>query len=204
VTVRTAVEVDLIARTSAGFVVASRGEQWEAPRLGLAVPPRVGAELVRSFRPKLAEALGRIAEVEVESVGVTLPKARCGLRECAFVVPVDDLFFSVVTRDPFPDEARRAFTFHFRPGVPRADKLRRMAEVLGVDEGELGEVIERRVTLPSPRVGHGDTVADIDRSVDGEPLAVTGNFFAGLAIEDCIQRSFSEWARLAGEASEGA
>ena len=34
----------------------------------------------------------------------------------------------------------------------------------------------------------------------GLPLALTGNYFDGLAIEDCVQRSFSEWARLCRKA----
>ena len=134
--------------------------------------------------------------VEVESLGAVLPRERCWMPECAFVVPVES-FFSVVTRDTFPDPARRAFAFHFRAGVPRADKLRRMAEVLRVPVGELGEPVEQRLTLPSPALGHGDIVAGIDRILAGGNLAVTGNYFAGLAIEDCVARSNDEWRRLA-------
>jgi oxygen-dependent protoporphyrinogen oxidase len=36
----------------------------------------------------------------------------------------------------------------------------------------------------------------VDRLLAGMPLAVTGNWFAGLSIEDCVQRSRSEWERL--------
>jgi oxygen-dependent protoporphyrinogen oxidase len=41
-------------------------------------------------------------------------------------------------------------------------------------------------------------VADIDRCLSGGRLAVTGNYFAGLAIEDCTIRSAEEWKRVAG------
>jgi UDP-galactopyranose mutase len=116
--------------------------------------------------------------------------------ECAFVVPVDDLFHSCVTRDPFPDPARRAFAFHFKPGVTRERKLRRISEVLRVPEGELGDVVEHRLVLPSPALGHAELVAEIDRCLAGGRLAVTGNYFAGLAIEDCVLRSNAEWARV--------
>ena len=130
--------------------------------------------------------------------GVVLPRARTPLAECAFVVPVDDVFFSAVTRDPFPDPERRAFAFHFRPGVPRDEKLARMAAVLEVRREDLGEVVEARRTLPSPTLGHAEIVADVDRCLEGGKLAVTGNYFAGLAIEDCVLRSNSEWTRIAG------
>ena len=54
------------------------------------------------------------------------------------------------------------------------------------------------LSLPSPALGHGDLVAEIDRCLAGSRLAVTGNYFDGLAIEDCVQRSFAEWARVSG------
>jgi UDP-galactopyranose mutase len=40
-------------------------------------------------------------------------------------------------------------------------------------------------------------VAEIDRLLQGQPLALTGNYFNGLAIEDCVLRSKAEWQRLA-------
>ena len=87
--------------------------------------------------------------------------------------------------------------FHFRPGLGREARLHRMAEVLRLPVEELGQVIEARRTLPAPALGHGDLVAEMDRCLAGGRLALTGNYFAGLAIEDCVQRSVSEWRRVA-------
>jgi UDP-galactopyranose mutase len=198
VDVEIGVEVRGVARAGAGLAVTTAdGRTLEAPRVALAVPPRAAAAMVaRDFAP-LGAAIGRVRTVEVESLGVVLPRARCWMEECAFVVPVNDLFFSMVTRDPFPDPERRAFAFHFRPGVPREEKLRRMAEVLRVPRGELGEPVEQRLELPSPAVGHAGIVEEIDRALAGGRLAVTGNYFAGLAIEDCVLRSRAEWERVA-------
>lgn len=180
-------------------VTSADGRVFDARRVALAVPPDVGARLTAPDFPALADALGNIATTTVESLGVTLPIETTWMPPCAFVVPVDDVFFSMVTRDPFPDERRRAFTFHFRPNVPMETKLQRMADVLRIERSDLGTrypVTEQKVTLPSPRVGHDQIVATIDKALVGTPLAVTGNFFEGLAIEDCIQRSFSECERL--------
>ncbi len=55
----------------------------------------------------------------------------------------------------------------------------------------------RRVLLPSPRLGHHEIVREITAALVGQRLALTGNYFDGLAIEDCVQRSFGEWARVA-------
>ena len=48
-----------------------------------------------------------------------------------------------------------------------------------------------------PALGHGEVVDGIDRLLAGGKLAVAGNYFAGLAIEDCVLRSNAEWARIA-------
>jgi len=199
VTVETGVEVTRVARAGSGFAVTtSDGRKLEAPLAGVAATVDRAAAMLRGGLPELSGAVARVKTVAVESVGVVLPRARCWMPECAFVVPVDDVFFSAVTRDPFPDPERRAFAFHFRPGVAREEKLRRMSDVLRVPVEELGEPVEQRLTLPSPALGHGGIVREIDARLAGGRLALTGNYFAGLAIEDCALRSAAEWARIGG------
>jgi oxygen-dependent protoporphyrinogen oxidase len=199
VTVERQAPVARVARGGAGFAVTTAdGRTREAPRCAIAVPPDEAARILRGDFPELAQAISRVKTVEVDSVGVVVPRAATRLRECAFLVPVDDVFYSAVTRDPFPDPERRAFAFHFRPGVGREEKLARISAVLGVPRDALGEVAEQRRTLPSPVLGHGEIVAAVDRCLAGTRLAVTGNYFAGLAIEDCVLRSNAEWARIAG------
>jgi UDP-galactopyranose mutase len=198
VTVERGAGVVRVARSGGGFAVtAADGRTFEAPLCAVAVPPDQAVAILRDDFHELALAISRVKTVSVESAGVVLPRAKTALAECAFVVPVDDLFFSVVTRDPVPDPAQRGFAFHFRPGVSREEKLGRMAAVLGVAGDALGEVVEQQLTLPSPGLGHGEIVADVDRCLSGTGLAVTGNYFAGLAIEDCVARSYAEWARIA-------
>jgi UDP-galactopyranose mutase len=187
-----------VARAGAGFVVTTAdGRRFEAERCAVAATPDQAAAMLHDDFHELAVAIARVKTVTVETAGVSLPRDRSPLPECAFVVPVDDVFFSVVTRDPFPDPARRAFSFHFRPGVPREEKLSRMAAVLRVPKAELGEVVEATRTLPAPALGHGEIVDELDRLLAGGKLGLTGNYFAGLAIEDCVARSFAEWSRIA-------
>ncbi|MDR1727715.1 MAG: FAD-dependent oxidoreductase [Acidobacteriota bacterium] len=184
------------------------GDGLDAPVVAVATPPDSAATLVGGVRPALAAALRRIKTVEVESLGVRIARDRCRLPECAFVVPVGDVFYSAVTRDPFPDPASRGFAFHFKPGLARERKLQRIREVLGIPTGDapgadvLKDVAEQRATLPSPEIGHAKVVAEMEKAL-GEPrpagsgkLALTGNYFDGLAIEDCIARSFDEWRRV--------
>jgi UDP-galactopyranose mutase len=197
VTVEKGAPATRVVRAGAGFAVTTAdGRTLEAPRCAIAVPPDEAAAILRDGFHELAQTVSRVRTVAVESAGVVVPRASTTLRECAFVVPVDDVFFSAVTRDPFPDAERRAFAFHFRPGVGRDEKVARIAAVLRVPREALGEVVEQRLTLPSPALGHGDIVTAVDRCLAGTRLAVTGNWFAGLSIEDCVLRSNAEWARI--------
>jgi UDP-galactopyranose mutase len=45
-------------------------------------------------------------------------------------------------------------------------------------------------------LGHDRTVHELDRLLAGQRLALTGNYFSGLAIEDCVLRSRAEWRRV--------
>ena len=111
-------------------------------------------------------------------------------------MPVDDTFFSCVTRDPFPDPACRGFAFHFKPGQTRDARLKRVAEVLKVQPVRLRSTSPRRSA--SSRRRRSATARSWPRSTaawPGSKLLLTGNFFEGLAIEDCVLRSNAEWAR---------
>jgi protoporphyrinogen/coproporphyrinogen III oxidase len=195
---RTGATVREVRRAGRGFEVATAdGRRFEAPVVALAVPPSESAAVARADFPELAGQLARIRMASLDTVGVVVAREKVAIPEIAFLVPRDDIFFSAVTRDPVADPARRAFAFHFKTGHSRAEKLRRIGEVLGVGEGDLQEVFEKTTVLPSPVLGHGESVREIDRLLEGGRLAVTGNYFAGLAIEDCVLRSRAEWARVA-------
>lgn len=198
VTVETGAEVASLRRDGAGWIATtSDGRRFEAPMAALATTPDVAARLLAQELPEAAALAARFRTVVVESIGVVLARTRCWMPEVAFLVPVDDLFHSVVTRDPFPDPARRAFVFHFKPGIARETRLARMAEVLRVAPEDLADVVEQRLVLPAPAADHAARVAAFDRALAGAPLAVVGNWFDGLAIEDCVQRAFAEWTRIA-------
>ena len=195
-TVETGVGVEAVARQGSGFsVTTSDGRTIAAPALALAVPSEVAVTLLRPQFGELASHLASIGTAVVDSLGVVLPRAKAWMPECAFLVPVDDLFFSCVTRDPFPDGGHRGFAFHFRPGLTRAERLGRVLEVLKVTEADLLHLAERRCSLPSPALGHGAIVAELDHHLAGGRLMLTGNYFDGLSIEDCVARSFAEWRR---------
>jgi UDP-galactopyranose mutase len=103
-----------------------------------------------------------------------------------------------VTRDVVPDPTWRGFVFHFRPGHSEDEKLARAAALLGIARAGFAHVSERTTILPSPVLGHRDVIAALDAALGAGRLAVTGNWFAGMAVEDCVLRSRAEWRRVGG------
>jgi len=178
-------------------VTVAGGERLGAELVAIATPPRTAARLLAQVLPEAAGKIGGIGEATVESMGVVVRAEQvAGVPYATFLIPRGDIFHSVVTRDVVPDETWRGFVFHFQPGHGEDEKLARVAALLGVGRGALAHVSERRSVLPSPALGHHDIVAGLDAALGSQRLAVTGNWFAGLAIEDCMLRSRAEWQRI--------
>lgn len=194
---QTGMNVTGLAREGEGFRVSAGADVYTCRKLGLAVPVWEAARLLETVAPELAARLVGIAPAEVESLTVALSVDALSLPPVAGLIGVDADFYSVVSRDVLPDPDWRGFTFHFRPGrLDRDGKLARIAEVLGVAASAIVETGERVSQLPALKAGHAERLVEIDRLLAGQPLALTGNYFLGVAIGDCAERSAAEFARL--------
>ncbi|HUK65183.1 MAG TPA: FAD-dependent oxidoreductase [Anaeromyxobacteraceae bacterium] len=186
-----------IGRTRDGFFIESEAARHEAGVVALATPPGAAAQLLRQVAPELASRVARVKETRVESLGFAVRAEAVHLPVSMFLIPRDDLFYSVVTRDSVPDKGFRGFAVHFKPGLSREARLERAARILALEPRRLEDVTERVSVLPSPVLGHENLVREIDRLLAKERLCATGNWFSGLSIEDCLQRSRAEWERVA-------
>jgi protoporphyrinogen oxidase len=196
-TVRTGAAVTGLARVGEGFsVTLEGGERLEAPLVALAVPPPAAAALTRGVAPAASGALGRIAVAHVRSVGVVVKAAATKVQRFAGVIPLDGRFFSCVSRDTVPDTQFRGFALHAPAQLSKDQALGLAAGLLGLSPSAFEHVSEREVVLPSPIRSHLETVRAIDAGLAASRLAVTGNFFHGLSLEDCVQRSFDEAKRV--------
>ncbi len=203
ITVRAGEGAARVERTPDGFaVVTEGGERHAASMMAIATPPAAAAALLRDLAPELAAQVARVKEATVDTLGFAVRAGKVSwVPPSTFLIPRDDIFHSVVTRDAVPDAGWRAFAFHFKPGTSREARLARALGLLRLQPVDLEDVAERRTVLPSPVLGHEEVVREVDRLLAGTKLSVTGNWFAGLSIEDCVDRSRSEWARVAGESS---
>lgn len=197
-------EVRAITSKGRGFEIATDSAHYYADTMAVATPASVAARILKESFPGVAEKLSQIKVAEVESVGTAIEQEMVSLAPVAGLIPASDSFFSVVSRDTVRHCRYRGFTFHFRPGLASRDaKLHRISEVLGVGLEQLEHVVEKVNLVPSLKVGHNILAGAIEKSIAGSRLFLTGNYFDGLAIEDCVTRSRNEFMRLRAVASHG-
>ncbi|WP_129125216.1 protoporphyrinogen/coproporphyrinogen oxidase [Geomonas oryzae] len=199
ITLETGVEVVRVSKDASGYEVElSDGTVYRAPRLTLAAPPPASAALAAGIAPELGKVLSALKLETIETVGVAVQKSKLQLPLLAGLIPIGEEFYSAVSRDTVAHDSYRGLSFHFKSGkLPLDAKLKRIASVLKVSIEDLEQVVERESQLPSPVVGHKALTDEIDRLLQGTDLYVTGNYFAGMAVEDCIVRSKSEFERMA-------
>lgn len=197
ITVRAGADVrGLRAGPHGAFVASLADDEVTAPRVALAVPPDAAARLLAEVAPRAATAAGRIATCTVRTIGVAVRREDTALPPAAFFIPLEDAFRSCVTRDTVPDSRFRGFAFHLRPDVDESTAMHRIQDFLGVPDSRWVDLARHQVVLPSPRMGHEALIAAVEQAISGSRLAVTGNWFAGLALEDCVLRSTDQAARL--------
>ncbi|MCG8342596.1 MAG: FAD-dependent oxidoreductase [Chlorobiales bacterium] len=177
-------------------ITTKAGVTHSASTLALATPSAVSSRLLQTIEADISGHLGLLKAASVDSVGVVVKKNDLSIKPVAAIISPDDIFFSAVSRDTVPDDNYRGFAFHFRPGESDETKMRRITDVLGITEDKIVHRYAVMNTVPSLRVGHREWLEKMDGMLAGKNLLLTGNYFGGMAIEDCVSRSLSESDRL--------
>ncbi|GER93517.1 FAD-dependent oxidoreductase [hot springs metagenome] len=191
-------EVLSIEHNSGIFKAVTDSDIYKSDSLAVAVPASVASKLLRNSFPQTAESLAAISVKSVESVGVAVKKdITASIPPVAGIIPLSDSFYSIVSRDTVKHDKYRGFTFHFKPGILNNDaKLKQIAKVLGIKTAQIEHMAAKENFVPSLKVGHDALVSKIEQSISASPLLLTGNYFDGMAIEDCVTRSLREFLRL--------
>lgn len=211
VEVRTGQALVAVHRDGQDFrLLLADGGELRAGTLSLATPPDVAARLLGPqavatsspaasvLSPEGLAAMAGIGMSEVETLVLCVPAAALGhLPPTAGLIAVDDAFNAMVARDYLADSAYRGFSFHFRPcALDAAGQMDRACVALGIEPRQVAGQLQVHNRLPALRVGHGERVARLDAALAGTRLGITGNWFQGVSIEDCLTRSQEECDRL--------
>lgn len=178
-------------------VTTENQENFIAKYLAIAAPVNVAEELTRSFVPEISEEIKKIEFVLTDSVGVCIDKKEVKVKEVAGIIGINEDFYSVVSRDVVEDEKYRGFVFHFEPGkLDNSSKIDFICTVLDISKDKIKDTFYVQNTVPSFKLGQKSIVKEIDRLLKGKKLLLSGNYFSGMAIEDCVSRSKSEFSRI--------
>ncbi len=190
-------QIESIIKSNDGFLVKWDANEYTCKYLAICTPVGAAPSLINAAIPEVAAKISQLKSQTIESLGVIVKKEALTQKPFAGLVPINDDFFSVVSRDTVPDDQYRGFTFHFKPGLLNwRQKTELVCGILGIDTGQIIEMREKSNTVPSLRLGHYELIAEIDAMLKDMNLFLSGNYFGGLAIEDCVSRSKTEVARM--------
>ncbi len=197
ITIKQGVKISGINKIADGFQIKTENGEFVGRNIAVCTSLPEVPLLISDYAPRIAEKISIIKHQSIESFGVIVPKEASGLKPFAGLVPIDDDFFSAVSRDTIPDDEYRGFTFHFKPGIlDKAQKMKKACTVLGINDDQIVESMEKINIVPALRLGHYDLIDEIDQLLTDQNLFLSGNYFAGLSIEDCVSRSKAETERL--------
>ena len=180
-----------------GFSVMLAEGSVHADRLAIATPALAASRLLQHSFADIAEQLEWIGEVEIESVGIVVKNDDLLLEPVAGIIAADGDFYSAVSRDIVDHPQFRGLTFHFKPGVlDENEKIERICSLLQLERSQLVQLFYKSNRLPTPEVGHHTLIAKVDDLLAEKPLALIGNYFEGVAVEDCLARVEGEFKRL--------
>jgi len=195
--VRTGQDIRAIHQHEGGYAIETKGSVYQCDKLVCATPAPAASRLLKQVHSDIAEQLAWVNEVEIETLAIVVSKQALLLEPVAGVIAADGDFYSAVSRDFVAHPNSRGFTFHFKPGLLSDEqKISRICSVLGVQQSDLLYIFNKTNRLPAPETGHHQLIEDMDALLAGKPLALVGNYFNGVAVEDCLERVEKEFSRL--------
>jgi len=195
---RVDLSINSIIRMENSFLVNTENNQsFKSEYIALATPVNVTGNLVEKLNPEISKQIDKIYNVKTDSVGIIVKKENVDIKEIAGIIGINTDFYSVVSRDVVEDLNYRGFVFHFKPGkYDNEEKINYICKALNISKNNIVNTHYAQNIVPSFRQGHESIVDDIDKLLSNEKIFITGNYFAGMAIEDCVIRSHQEHGRL--------
>ncbi|TCK62097.1 protoporphyrinogen/coproporphyrinogen oxidase [Seleniivibrio woodruffii] len=194
INLKTSCGVESVSLSGGVYSIVAGGETFTSDNFVSAVYPAEAGRLLADVAPEASEILIPISSAKVESMGVIIKKEDVAVEELSFIIAADSEFTSVVSRDVAEDSKYRGFAFHFKPDrLTYEQKIAVAEKVLKTDKSKFAHVAETVHFCPTLKLGHEERMDRLDEIIQKvKGLYVTGNWFTGLAIEDCAFRSTAE------------
>lgn len=179
------------------YLETKDGKVFQSQNIALAVNPQISSTLIKDKESDLAELLSTIPLFHSESLNVIIPKEKLKLKETAGIISLSDDFLSAVSRDLVENEQLRSFTFHFEKGKKNKEEtIKLICNVLGISPSDIIEQTHTEHTLPAMRLQHLHMEEKVNERRKDNSIYILGNYFYGLSLEDCVNRSKAEAERF--------
>jgi len=181
------------------FEIKTEQNVFQSKHLVIATPVNAAGMLLEKAAPEVSTLLKEIPMSAAESFAVKVPKDAVKLKPFAGLIGAEEDFYSAVSRDTLPNEHYRGFTFHFKAGrLNEHEQLQKIAKVLNISSEQILEKSSKINRLPALNPRHQVVIEKIEKALQNQPIAMVGNYFQGVSLEDCASRSFVEFNRLFG------
>jgi len=190
--------VSSVTANESSYIVKTQEQIFQATHICFATPANISASLIENISSKLSICLSKIQMATIESMGIIIDSKKIKIPLITGLIPIDENFYSVVSSDTVKHDNLRGFTFHFKPEVyDQEQKIEVISNVLEIKKEDIIKTFESTLKLPILKLGHKDIISEINQELKSlKNLYLIGNYFDGLAIEDCASRSFTEFNRL--------
>lgn len=178
-------------------ITIGNGQTFKAKNIALAANPKISSDLLQSIEPQLAELLSSIPIFESESVNITIANDKIDLKKIAGIISLSNEFLSAVSRDLVDDDRYRSFTFHFEKGKKtEVEKQDLICRVLNITASDIIEIKSMEHSLPAMRIQHLHMDEKVQTVRKDKNIYMLGNYYYGLSLEDCVNRSKAEFERF--------
>lgn len=177
-------------------IITENRQIYQSRNIAMAANPKITSMLLQEIEPELAELLSSIPIFESESINITIPKEKIDLKPIAGIISLSDEFLSAVSRDLIDNDEYRSFTFHFEKGrKTKSEKLELICKVLNISEQDIIETKSIEHSLPAMRIQHLHMDEKVQAVRRDKNIYLLGNYYYGLSLEDCVNRSKAEYGR---------
>lgn len=196
ITFQSNVKIEKVSKNNS-FEVETTQETFQSKALAFACYAKDAAQLLTELHPAISEKLTSLSYKTLSSLGIIVKKENTHkLREFAGLLTNTEQYTSIVSRDIAPHPKYRGFTIHAQ-GKVELEKLRELlCTTLKIEKNDILKERYKNNYLPQLQKGHEDFLeALVATTKETKDIYITGNYFYGLSLEDCLQRSHEEALR---------
>ena len=190
--VHTGCAVTAVRAAAGGVQIESAAGYDYAKNVVLATPSDVSAALVEPVNTGAAAQLGCVRRSTIHSCALRWPAHAGTLPRCAGLIGMEADFYSAVSADPCcsAQTVERALVVHFKPHAGSSGEalLQRACTIAGIDVEQVSHWQVKTQSVPALVPDDLQRVQQAARQLASSHIYLCGNYFARLAVEDCVQR----------------